>query len=301
MAANSAEEQLPTPLKREKKFSSFRTASKKNEGPSPTVSPVKRSDGLPEYRDTSSASKPRSICFFLQSPKNDPPNEPGRVTLDQPTIKPENLDPAPEKRHTCTAEQPQDIPANAGLGRSLDHSSVSMKSLQKVPAGAPLRKNSITDAVSGLSDKVGHPTAPSLPPTDDSKCEPPACGAPPTKAGIPENLSTRRLGATAAGPGGLLRHYASRVNDGSWKWHSKTETSTAATESSSGSHTTSGSHKSTWASRAACLALCLVSVALFSFFVFYAIADAVFTRRQSLGEKFDPATVQPPDDGVARV
>ncbi|KAL1446579.1 hypothetical protein MTO96_044544 [Rhipicephalus appendiculatus] len=177
----AADSELPTPLKREKKFSSFRTASKKNEGPSPTVSPVKRSDGLPEYRDTST------------------------------------------------------------------------------------------------------------------------CGAPPSKTGIPENLSTRRLGAIATGPGGLLRHYASRVNDGSWKWHSKTETSTTATESSSGSHTTSGADKSTWASRAACLVLCLVSVALLSFFVFYAIADAVFTRRRSLGEKFDPATVQPPDDGVARV
>ncbi|KAL1468154.1 hypothetical protein MTO96_025634 [Rhipicephalus appendiculatus] len=192
-------------------------------------------------------------------------------------------------------EQPRDIPANADLGRPLGHSSKPMKSLEKFPAGALHRKKSIADAVSGLSDKVGHPTAPSLPPTDH----------PPSKARITEEMRMRRLGVVATGPGGLLRHYASRVNDGSWRWHSKTETSTTSTECSSSTHSSSGSGKSRWASRAACLVLCivlcLVSVALLSFVVFHAIPDTVFNRWRSLGEKLDPLTVQPPVDEIARV
>ncbi|KAH8009364.1 hypothetical protein HPB51_015687 [Rhipicephalus microplus] len=297
-AANSVKQLLLVPLKCEKTNSSS-TAPNKIEGLSSVVSSVKRNDVLPQDRDTSETSKSRCMCCCLQSPTNNPRNEEVRLARNQLAHKPENLDPTPEKRYTRMNEQPHNISVNSSLWRSLGHSSESLTPLQRYPAGAPRQQNSIADAASGLSDKEGNLSAPSLPPTDDTKRAHPACGDPPSKACSCQQLRTRRLDTIATGPGGLLRHYASRVNDGSWRWHSKTETSTTATESSSDTHTTSGNAKSKWPFRATCLVLCLIVAALLSFVTFYAIADAVFTRRRSLVENVDPATIQPLGDEVA--
>ncbi|XP_049518795.1 uncharacterized protein LOC119440263 [Dermacentor silvarum] len=103
-------------------------------------------------------------------------------------------------------------------------------------------------------------------------------------------------------PAGAVGHSVSWANDINWRTTtSGSPTSDSATET--GSTNAFPSVAATWrkGSRAACLAMCLASAALISFWAFYTISDVIIAGHDFSGDSGDPITVQLRDDSPKRM
>lgn len=299
--AKSTKQLLPPHKEKEpSRAKSFRTALGKSAEPTPTVSPQRRSEVVPKHQDTWDATQPRRMRFFLQKPRNNrkthEAGSPRDLTIHEP-----HLDATPQIGHTETSEPSDEVTTIFDLHQSLGSSTKPTSSVDVFPPCAAPDTKCIAHDTAGLSDEPGHTMRPQAP-------EPPGDSMPELRTSSDTSWKTSNLRQPQAegfmesisSPVSILRRYFTRVNDGSWTWHSKSETSATISESSDRSEVSNrGAAESRWAAHTACLVLCLASAALLSFWGFYAIADAAFAGRELPEETGDPMTVMPPDEKVS--
>ncbi|KAH6940168.1 hypothetical protein HPB50_025976 [Hyalomma asiaticum] len=305
--AISTQQLLPSHQKKKpSRARSFRAAFQKNAELTPAVSPPVVKDDVWEPHDTWNAMQPRRMRFFLKPPKNDRQAQQASCPQDELNEQPERLEPtSPGGRGkddiTSSELHSEEVTTIFDINQSLGDSTEPASTLETIPPGSSTDTKCTGDGTAGFSGASDSTMAPQPPqPSSKSTQEVPKNSGSAWKTGLPQQPPAKGFMQSVSRPVGILRHYVTRVNDGSWTWHSLTETSAASTESSGGSHTSSqGASMTRFPSHAACLILCMASLALLSFWACYAIAEAAFAYRDITRDIGDPMTIQPPDERVS--
>lgn len=305
--AISMQQLLPSHEKKKpSRARSFRAAFQKNAELTSAVSPRRMKDNVCELHDTWDAMQPRRMRFFLKPPKNERRVQQASCPQDEVNRQPERLEPTSTAGHVREAIASSELHSEEvttifDINQSLGDSTEPASTLETTPPGSSTDTKCTGDGTEGISGASDSTTAPQPPqPSSKSTQEVPKNSASAWKTGLPQQPPAKRFMQTVSRPVGILRHYVTRVNDGSWTWHSLTETSVVSSESSGGSHTSSqGVAGTRFPAHAACLIVCLASVALLAFWACYAIAEAAFADTELSRDIGDPMTIQPPDERVS--
>lgn len=256
---------------------------------------------MPVLQDTWDAPQPIRMRFFLQAPKKET-REVGSA-LDQTMHQPQFLEATSQKRDTETSEQSDEITTIFDVHQSLGYSTKPTPALEIFPPATATDRKCVAHDTAGLDDEPGRTMRPQLTePPGHSMHELRTSSDPAWKTSNPRQHQVGGFMDSISSPVSILRRYFTRVNDGSWAWHSKSETSATIGESSDSSQVSSrGAAESRWAAHTTCLVLCLASAALLSFWGFYTIADAALAGRELPEENGDPMTIMPPYEKASTV